>query len=67
MLTILTAPLRALIGFVTLISMIISAITLYLLINNEYYPLLHPIPPTINLRSTPNSLHSNPRKNVPLP
>ena len=35
MLTILTAPLRALIGFVTLISMIISAITLYLLINND--------------------------------
>lgn len=35
MLTILTAPLRALVGFITLISMILSAITLYLLINND--------------------------------
>lgn len=35
MLTILTAPFRALIGFITLVTMIISAITLYLVINNE--------------------------------
>ncbi len=35
MLTIFTAPLRALIGFMTLLSMIISAIVLYLVINNE--------------------------------
>ena len=35
MLTILTAPIRALIGFITLVTMIISAILLYLVINNE--------------------------------
>jgi 1-acyl-sn-glycerol-3-phosphate acyltransferase len=35
MLTILTAPFRALVGFITLISMIISAIALYLIINND--------------------------------
>lgn len=35
MLTILTAPIRALIGFITLVTMIISAISLYLVINNE--------------------------------
>ena len=34
-LTILTAPIRALIGFITLVTMIISAILLYLVINNE--------------------------------
>lgn len=35
MLTIFTAPLRAIIGFMTLLAMILSAITLYLVINNE--------------------------------
>ncbi|MGK0443748.1 MAG: 1-acyl-sn-glycerol-3-phosphate acyltransferase [Bermanella sp.] len=35
MLTILTAPLRALVGFITLVSMIISAIALYLIVNND--------------------------------
>ncbi len=35
MLTILTAPLRALVGFITLVSMIVSAVVLYLIVNNE--------------------------------
>jgi len=35
MLTILTTPLRAIIGFIALLTMIISAIVLYLVINNE--------------------------------
>lgn len=35
MLTMLTAPFRALLGFITLIIMIISAVMLYLIVNNE--------------------------------